>query len=304
MDLRQIQYFVALVEEQSITKAARRLHVVQPAVSMQIRRMEVEYGVTLFDRTPQGVYPNAVARRVYEQCLAVLEQTEFIRKTLRAASGRLVDRLAIGIPPSVAQGAMARTLIDFREQNPDVRLVIREGYSANLVEWLVSGELDFAVLTVMEGEKRLRYQQFATEELMLVTAPGTDLPGTEARGANVTDLKLILPSSQNLIRILLDAAFEDIGIPLQPAMDVDSLATVFRLVHNPGWATILPSSAARDDGSHGELRWLRLIEPAVHRTLVIAFLPQREPSPTAQILIGHLERSLNGGIHRQSHKDR
>jgi DNA-binding transcriptional LysR family regulator len=304
MDLRQIQYFVALVEEQSITKAARRLHVVQPAVSMQIRRMETEYGVTLFDRTPQGVYPNAVAKRVYEQCLAVLEQTELIRKTLRAASGRLVDRLAIGIPPSVAQGAMARALIDFREQNPDVRLVIQEGYSANLVEWLVNGELDFAVLTIMEGEKRLRYQQFATEELMFVTSPGTDLPGTEVHGVDVAEFKLILPSSQNLIRILLDATFEDIGVPLQPAMEVDSLATVFQLVHNPGWATILPASAARDDGSHSELRWLRLVEPIVRRTLVVAFLPQREPSSAAQILIGHLERALNEGPLRKSHKDR
>src|SRR5688500_532234 len=169
MDLRQMQYLVALVEEESITRAARRLHVVQPAVSMQIRRLEADYGVTLFERTPQGVYPNAIARQVYPLCIAILNQTDALRRVLREASGRLVGRLAVGIPPSVAQGVLARALLRFREQSPDVQLVVQEGYSASLVDWLVNGDLDFAVLSMIDGEKRLRYQPLATEELMVVT---------------------------------------------------------------------------------------------------------------------------------------
>jgi DNA-binding transcriptional LysR family regulator len=293
MDLRQIQYFVALVEEESITKAARRLHVVQPAVSMQIRRLEADFGLTLFERTPQGVLPNAIAQRVYPMCLDVLEKTEAIRAVLREASGRVAGRLAVGIPPSFAQGVMARALMSFRDQSPDVQIAIHEGYSANLVDWLVQGNLDFAVLSIIEGEKRLRYQPLATEELMLVTGAATELPEGDVRGVDLADLKLIVPSANNLIRMLLDAEFERAGVPLRPAMEVDSLVTVFGLLSNPGWATILPRSAAREDGSQGDLRWVRLVEPSVRRTLVIASLPQREPSPAAQLLIGHLENALH-----------
>jgi DNA-binding transcriptional LysR family regulator len=149
------------------------------------------------------------------------------------------------------------------------------------------------VLSIIEGEKRLRYQPLATEELMLVTGAATELPEGDVRGVDLADLRLIVPSANNLIRMLLDAEFERAGVPLRPAMEVDSLVTVFGLLSNPGWATILPRSAAREDGSQGDLRWVRLVEPSVRRTLVIASLPQREPSPAAQLLIGHLENALH-----------
>ena len=107
MDLRQIQYFVALYEEKSITKAARRLHVVQPAVSMQIRRIEADYGVTLFERTTSGVYPNQAANTVYPMCLEVLANVEKLRRTLRHGSGKIDGTINVGVPPSIAHGILA-----------------------------------------------------------------------------------------------------------------------------------------------------------------------------------------------------
>ena len=74
MDLRQVRCFVALYEEGSITKAAKRLHIVQPAVSMQIRKLETYNGIVLFDRTANGAKPNAAAHRLYPLCIAALEK--------------------------------------------------------------------------------------------------------------------------------------------------------------------------------------------------------------------------------------
>ena len=296
MDLRQIQYFVALYEEESVTKAARRLHIVQPAVSMQIRRLEADYGVVLFDRTPHGVRPNAVARRLYPQCLDILEKVDLARNRLRESAGCLAGKLTVGVPPSIAEGILPDVLLQFQMRNPEVQLVIHEGYTANLVDWLVQGDLDFAVLSVLEDERRLRYQDLATEELHLVTSLETPIGGSQIKGCDLGALKLVLPSSNNLIRILIETEFARAGLPLSPAMEVDSLSTVFGIIRRPGWASILPASALGSGDRRRGLQSLRLVDPIIRRLLVVAFQPQREATPAAQLLIGALESKLTEHI--------
>jgi DNA-binding transcriptional LysR family regulator len=292
MDLRQIQYFVALYEEQSITKAARRLHVVQPAVSMQIRRLEIDYNVSLFERTPHGVYPNEVARRLYPLCIDILGRVEGVRQALKDSSGLLSGTLAVGIPPSIAHGVLADVLRQFHERNPDVKLAVHEGYSANLVDWLIQGDLDFAILSELEEEKRLRYRRLVTEELKIVIGTDTPFEGGTATGADLNAWQLILPSSQNLTRILIETEFERVGLELSPAMELDSLATVFAMLRQPGWATILPASALLSHAGESGMRCLSLVQPTIQRTLVAAFPALKPPMPAAEAFIDMLEDTL------------
>jgi LysR family transcriptional regulator, nitrogen assimilation regulatory protein len=282
MDLRQIQYFVALFEEKSITKSARRLHVVQPAVSMQIRRIEVEYGTALFERKSSGVFPNDLAQAVYPLCLEIIAKVEKVRQTLRDGSGELSGALAAGVPPSIAHGMLADVLFAFRTDYPGIQLAIYEGYSAHLVEWLLQGDLDFAILSEFDDDRRLCCQPIAVEELRVVTSAATPVQEVDGAitGSELQKLKLIGPSSKNLIRILIDAEFERLGLSLTPAMEVDSLATVFSAVHQPGWASILPASAIKELDLTGGLRSLALVDPTIRRTLVAAF-PTLKPSSTA-----------------------
>lgn len=280
MDLRQIQYFVALYEEKSITKSARRLHVVQPAVSMQIRRIEVEYGVSLFERTSSGVFPNDTAAAIYPVCLEILGRVEQVRHMLRDGSGKLSGTLAVGVPPSIAHGILADLLLAFGERHPGVRLAIHEGYSAHLVDWLLQGDLDFAILSEYEEDKRLRGQPIAAEDLRVLTSTKTEIEGETITGKQLLDFKLIVPSAKNLIRILIEAEFDRVGLDVVPAMEVDSLATVFATLHQPGWATILPASAISARVTESGLCSLALIEPTIRRTLVATF-PALKPSTSA-----------------------
>jgi LysR family nitrogen assimilation transcriptional regulator len=292
MDLRQIQYFVALYEEKSITKSARRLHVVQPAVSMQIRRIEVEYGMPLFERTTSGVFPNELASAIYPICLDVLAKCETIRQTLRKGSGKLSGNLSIGVPPSIAHGLLADVLINFQSNYPEVRIAATEGYSAHLVEWLLQGDLDFAILGEFEDDRRLYSQPIATEELVVVTAIETEVDGGTICGNDLLRLKVALPSAKNLIRILIDAEFEKASVALIPALEIDSLSTVFATVLRPGWATVLPRSAVRDSDLEAGLRVLRLVDPVIRRTLVATFPTLRPSSATAQQFIRELRDSI------------
>lgn len=292
MDLRQIQYFIALFEENSITKAAKRLHVVQPAVSMQIRRLETDYGVTLFERTPHGVYPNAYARALYPLCRETLLNAERVRAMLRESSGQLVGEVVVGVPPSLALGSLARILVSFNEQNPGLQLRVREGYSANLLDWLIQGDLDFAVVNFVDGERRLQYRNFAAEELVVVVGRETEWPGDTIRGAEVSDFKLVMPSPRNSLRMMVETNFSQAGLDLDVAMEIDSLTAVCNVVQHAGWASILPFSAVPTGTNLSPPRILRLIDPSITRSLTIAYQPQREPSAAAQLLIDHITTSL------------
>lgn len=301
MDLRQLQYFVALYEENSITKAARRLHVVQPAVSMQIRRLEADYDLTLFDRTPQGVYPNDTARRLYPMCIDILDRVEQARQVLRDTSGQLSGALSVGIPPSMAHGVLASVLFEFREHHPQVQLTIAEGYSAHLVEWLLQGEIEFAVLSDFGEQKRLRYEPLATEELMIITNSQTQTTDEAITGDQLGDLELIVPSAPNQIRILLDTELDRRGLRLRPSMEVDSLTTVLAMVRKPGWASILPASAIRNLAAENDMRCLRLVDPVVERKLVAAFPVQKATSIAATYFIDALRSALTAPVMLGAH---
>ncbi|WJR77441.1 LysR family transcriptional regulator [Bradyrhizobium sp. NP1] len=292
MDFRQIQYFVALYEEQSITKAANRLNVVQPAVSMQIRRLESFYNVNLFERTPRGVYPNAIARRLYPLCRDALEKAGALHKILEASSGDAVGTVSIGVPPSIAANMLGRVLIKFHEQSPHVQLRVREGYSANLMASLMDGELDFAVVTPIDNTVRLNSQILGTEEFVVVVKARTFPDATSISGIDLAGLRLIVPSERNMTRPLIDTGFEAAGVGISVAMEVDSLATVFSMIHQPGWASILPMSAALALSRERDVQILKLSKPDLRRSLTVAFHRQRGLSASAQLLISHLEVEL------------
>jgi len=292
MDLRQIQYFVALYEERSITRAAKRLHVVQPAVSMQIRKIEMDCGFDLFERTAQGVNPNALAQQLYPLCQKVLGDLNAARNFLREAKGRVAGSLSVGVPPSTAHSCLADVIADFAAQYPDVRLSVREGYSAQLFEWLADGVLEVAIVIASEGERRVQLSPLLTEELVVVMAKATAAGRTGLAGLDLAGLRLVLPSGENFTRLLIENELGRESLALQPAVELDSLSAVLNLMHRPGWATILPRSVASGRRFPGELQWLRLERPAISRTLAVATQQAGEMSLAAKLFVGQLEVAL------------
>jgi LysR family transcriptional regulator, nitrogen assimilation regulatory protein len=292
MDLRQIQYFVALYEEESITKAAKRLRVVQPAVSMQIRRLETDHGVTLFDRTSQGVVPNATAHKLYPLCREAMQQADRLDCILRDASGELVGSVSLGVPPTLTSEAFSDVLEDFHQNNPRVQLRIQEGYSASLLDWLVQGELDAAIVVSGHNERRLSYKVLAMEDLVLAVGADTPWHRDRVAAAELSAFKLVLPSPRNSLRVILDAHLEQTGIVLRPTMEVDSLNLVLHLLRSPGWASILPRSTVQSHTSAGGLRVLELVDPSVQRGLMLAHLPHRDLSLPAQRLVAQIVQRL------------
>ncbi len=292
-DLRQIRYFIALFEEESITRAAERLHVVQPAVSMQIRKFEAEYGLVLFDRTNQGVFPNDLARELYPICRRVMNEVEAAHHFLMSAKGRVFGGVAVGVPPSLSLGLTARIVTRYCEQFPEVKLRIIEGYSSNILDWLETGQIDVGILTDEYVETKFSSRPLVEEELVAVV-PKSDkkIAGDLITGEQFAALDLVLPSAPNLLRRLIDRAFSDAGVSLIPRLEIDSLATVLELLRSGHYATMLPVNSMIGILERFDLRAVRVHRPITKRRLIAAHSSEKFLSRATQIFIEMLREEL------------
>jgi len=293
LDLRQIRYFLALYQEHSITRAANRLNVVQPAVSMQIRRLEGDYGVELFDRTSSGVFPNRIADNLYEKFSRIMEEAEAAHQYLLTATGKVSGELRVGIPPSIAFGPAHAFLLRYQRDFPEVSVHLSEGYSSNLVEWLLNNELDFAVLSTEHGNARLIENPLVEEALVAIWSGDIEIDVSEGVSLEcIADLDLVLPSKRNLLRALIDEHFASNGHNLIPKLEVDSFSVVARIVQNGNFATILPKTCAQEIVAGTSLLSAPL-NPMLSRRLVAAYPSNRTMSPAAEAFVDVLANELS-----------
>jgi LysR family transcriptional regulator, nitrogen assimilation regulatory protein len=293
MDLRQIQYFAALYEERSITKAARRLNVVQPALSMQISRLEGQFKTRLFERTSRGVIPTDIGRAFYSLCQKILGDVYEARRYLQKASGKVTGEITIGVMPSVAASVIPEVLKEYKANYPDVALHILEAYSGTLMELLASGKVDLVVVNNMISLSEAAIVPLASDHLVLISRwqPGRRVP-VEIPAHRLAEQRLVLPSQRQGMRALIDSMLAPLGIALKPEIEIDALAAVMELVRNSDWATILPVIAVKRAVDQKQLRAQKIIEPAFPRELVAVYNRQRQPAVAAQLFVDVLKNHL------------
>ncbi len=170
LELRQIQYFVALFEEGSVTAASRRLNVVQPAVSMQIAKMEAELGHQLFKRMPKGMVPTHAGREAYRRLAPILTDLRSARDDLAAIGNKVAGHLSIGVIASVSNNALSECLLTFCPAYPDVSLRITGGYTVEFQEMVRNGTLDLAIINAPARRLALPVTPIIRETLVLAAA--------------------------------------------------------------------------------------------------------------------------------------
>ena len=295
MRLRQIEYFAALYDERSITKAARRLNVVQPALSMQISRLERTFKTKLFERTSRGVVPTDTGRTFYGYCQKILADVDEAERYLREASGKITGNLTVGLMPSVANSVLPAVLAEYNVACPDVTLVVVEGYSASLMDQLYSGKLDLAVVNNTGLLGRTPIVRLFRDYLVLVTrySAGKRVP-PEIQSHRLQEYKLVLPTQRQGMRLLVDSILASNGITLMPEIELDSLGPTLELVRNSDWATILPIIAVKGAVDQKQLRSQRIVEPDIPRDVIAASPASRSPSPAAEIFLKILRTRIDG----------
>ena len=152
LELRQLRYFVTVSEEGHVTRAAERLGIRQPPLSQQIKALETELSVRLFDRKPRGVDLTEAGRILFEKARLVLERAEEAEASVRRAAKGEIGRLGVGLTSSSSLNPFVlRVLRRFRERMPDVTLTLEESSTVELVEALRRGALDVAFVRSAAG---------------------------------------------------------------------------------------------------------------------------------------------------------
>jgi LysR family nitrogen assimilation transcriptional regulator len=247
MDLKQLEYFVRVAELGSFTRAAIELDVAQPALSRQVRLLEVELRQNLLVRNGRGAVPTEAGRLLLEHGRGILHQVERAREDLGRLRGGLAGRVAVGLPSSVARALTVPLTRAFREQLPEARLSISEGLSGALQEALVSGRLDIAVLYNAQPSRELDLTPLMEEDLVLVRRrpPGLqeDPPPGPIELAEVAALPLVIPTRPNAIRMHVEAEMADIGCRPNVVLEIDGVSAILDLVLDGAGCAILSRNA-------------------------------------------------------------
>ena len=285
MDLKQLEYFVHVAEFGSFTYSSRFLKVAQPALSRQVRALEVELRQTLFARTGRGVTLTEAGKRLLEHAHGILQQVQRARLDLEQQRGALSGRLVIGLPPSVSRTLTGPLVRAFRERFPQASFGIVEGLSDHLMEWLAVGRVDFCLVYSSMAPPAIDMQPLREEPMYLVGArtksQGNRLIGPGVSLGKVAQTELVIPPRPHSMRMLLDAALADAGLKAKVALEIESVPTILDLVQHDGFHAVLTLNAIRRSGHEGSFHVRPIGKPRLHATLRVATSVLR---PRGQIL--------------------
>lgn len=250
MDLKQLEYFVRVAELGSFTRASIALDIAQPALSRQVRLLEVELRQNLLTRTGRGAIPTEAGKLLLNHGRGILHQVEVAREELAAVRGGLAGRVSIGLPPSLSKLITVPLTQAFRQQLPLAQLTLTEGFSVLMQEGLRVGNLDMAVLYNAERSPELEVSTLHSEELVLISRKDSIKPVAKKGSAGkrqpislaeVASLPLILPSRPNAFRILVEGEMITICCKPQITLEVDGLNAILSLVREGMGHAVLPS---------------------------------------------------------------
>ncbi len=288
MELRQLRYFAAVAQRRHFTAAAQEIGVAQPALSQQVRLLERELGVTLFDRSGRRVRLTPAGEALLVRAERILAEVANAKTELAEYAGVLRGRVIVGTLPSLAEQQLPRLVAAFHARHPGLELVLREERTARLLELLGTGEVDLALLHQSalahpDPAHPITLEPLFTEEL--VAAVGLDYP-LAGRGvlpfAALRDEPFILTKSGSVIRDTILAACRDAGFTPRIAFESGAAATVRALAAAGLGVTVLPRSEVQSGGV--ALATVELV-PRLTRTVALAWPADRQHAPTTAVFL-------------------
>ena len=282
MEVDQLRTVVAAVEEGSLSAAARRRHLTQPAVSLQIKALEEELGTPLFHRRGRGVTPTQAGSRLYGRAREVLATLRSARNEVAGIAGALGGTLVLGVTDAAATGILPRAFTAFHRAHPAVEVRVAVHATSELVSLLRERRIDLGLGTLPgEGEALpLETRPLREERLHLVAPPAEEGP---AAPEALADQPFIAYPAGSTTRRLVDAALAAASLAPRISMEIGRPDVMIRLVEAGVGISVLPATLVT-----GAVRALDPPGFAPSRILGL-ILPPGEPEPLAGAFVDCLE---------------
>ena len=287
MNLKQLEYFVAVAELGSFSKAAVILNVAQPALSRQVRLLEADLRATLLLRNGRGVVLTEAGKRLFDHSVGILQLVSRTREDIEASRDEPAGRIVVGLPPSMGRLLTLPLVEGFRRALPKARLAVVEGLSAHLAEWIATGRVDIGLLHNPEAQPALEVTPVLEEPLGLVSPAGkrggrkVSLRST-ATLAELARLPLILPERSHAMRKLLETQAALSGHKLNVALEISGVQSILDLVRAGHGHALLTPSALAASGDAAAFRLRPIVEPRLTSTLCLAVSAHKPATPLSK----------------------
>jgi LysR family transcriptional activator of glutamate synthase operon len=287
MELRQLRYAEAVARHRHFTRAAEELHIAQSALSHQVRRLEGELGVELFERTSRSVVPTEAGEAVAARARGILAEVDGVRAEVDELQGLIRGQISIGALLPAGDIDVPRLLARFSEAHPGIEVRMREGTAGDMASYLASDEIDVAFSMLAGDPPEGTVAEYVSEEEVVAVFP----PGTAPRGrvtaSHLSPSAIATARQGSAIRAAVDRFFADAGEPLQVSLESGDPFLLRCLVAGGFGPGVLPRSLTRREGPPIEVRSLN---PIIRLPVALLWREHRHASPVARAFIDFARR--------------
>jgi DNA-binding transcriptional LysR family regulator len=287
MEIRQLRAFVAVAEAGTFTAAAERVHVTQSAISMQIRQLEEETGVQLFLRTPKRVLLTEAGEKMLARARNILREHDAALSEMSEMAGLEHGRLRIGsASANISSESLPPVLSALRERHPRMEIFVKTGTSEALVEQILSGELDMALVSLPVEARGVRTETLMKDSLVAIVCPGHELAQKRVVSAyTLANEKLILGERGGNTRRIIERFFAGAGVRPTICMELNRLAAIKRMVEACMGVGVVPLQSVRDEVERGSIKALWIEGAQINWELGLARLSAAYDSPVCRSFV-------------------
>ena len=298
MDTHRLEYFQRVAEEGSISRAAELLGIAQPALSRQIRLLEEDLGIPLFQRTRRGVQLTDDGERLRAATAAPLRQLELALQYVGSPLARIERGIHLGMVPTAAAVLSAPLLTSLRTAFPRASFHVTVAGTDHLVAEMLRGTIDTAVINHITDE-RLFVRDLLIEELVVVGAPHSDLqPDRPVSFTQLIGMPLLLPeSSIGIARSVVNTALR-LQLQVQTPIVTDSLQVTLDLLEQGIGYAALPMSACGREIATERVRYAPLVEPTLTQHLAVAASSRLDLPRELAVKVGDILRAETSDLAR------
>jgi len=276
-----------VVAQGSFTRAAKRLNLAQPTISLQIRELEIRLGVRLVDRMGKRAFATAAGRELIEHAERLAREGERLLAAMRRHRDGWLGQVRIGSSTTALIYHLPPVLARLRKEHPNIELVVTTGTTTGVVERMLRNEIDLGVVSLPINERVLDLVPLMTEPMVAIFSDRTEGLPSKVTPQYLLQHTLILEYTRAHVRALIMGWLAGDGAEVRPAMELDNLEAVRRMVAAGLGASIVPAAVVSEPHAGSDIV-ARPLEPALTRTLVLA---QRRDKPSDPAL-AHVRQAL------------
>ena len=294
MDFKQLRYFVAVYEEGHVGRAAERLSISQPALSQQIRQLEHNLDVSLFERSSKRLLPTLAAHTLYNHALPLLDGLQRAREALGNFKGQALRTLAIGVLQTVHTSLVPQMLERMRKAQPHLVVQIYELTGLEIERRLLNGSLDIGISYLPPRQPGLHGVLLYEDELTLVIP--AEHPLREFKKVSMSqaaELPMLLLGEEFQLRQIWQTQLANLGRRPQVQAELNNMAGILDSLPHTRLATVLPGRSQKALGNH-ELLWKPITEPRVPLNVGLVCRDVQRQQASLALLQTLLEEVLNG----------